>query len=75
LLQKKGMKTIFFPPLFMLLLDLEAEIRDPEWKNQDPGSRIPDKHPGSLTLTVCSLKFQNSFGIINVKKALRALFP
>jgi hypothetical protein len=54
---KKGRKRIVSPSSFLLLLDLEAEIRDRGWKNQDPGSRIPDKHPGSLTLKVCSLKF------------------
>ncbi len=39
----------------LLFLDPGSEIRDPGsgmGKNQDPGSGIKDKHPGSATLVV-----------------------
>jgi hypothetical protein len=50
---KQGMtKKIFHPSLLLLILDPGSEIRDPGsgmGKNQDPGSGIRDKHPGSAT--------------------------
>ncbi len=53
-LQRNGLtKTIFHPCLLLLFLDPGSEIRDPGsgmGKNQDPGSWIRDKHPGSATL-------------------------
>ncbi len=50
------MTTNFFHlSLLLLFLDPGSEIRDPGsgmGKNQDPGSGIRDKHPGSATLSV-----------------------
>ncbi len=44
---KKGMTTNFFhSSLLLLFLDPGSRMG----KNQDPGSRIRDKHPGSATL-------------------------
>jgi hypothetical protein len=44
---KKGMTTNFFhPSLLLLFLDPGSGMG----KNQDPGSWIQDKHPGSATL-------------------------
>jgi hypothetical protein len=46
---KKVRTTI---PLLLLLLDPRSEKN----KNQDPGSRIWDKHPGSATLVLTPVK-------------------
>ena len=46
------MTTNFFSPLSFVAV-FGSEIRDPGsgmGKNQDPGSEIRDKHPGSATL-------------------------
>jgi hypothetical protein len=56
---KKSMKTNFFSPLSFVTVfgsgirDPRSGIRDPGsgmGKNQDPGSGIREKHPGSATL-------------------------
>jgi hypothetical protein len=50
------MTTNFFhPSLLLLFLDPGSGIRDPGsgmGKNQNPGSGIWDKHPGSATLHI-----------------------
>ncbi len=48
----RGMTTNFFSPLSFVAV-FGSGIRDPGsgmGKNQDPGSEIGDKHPGSATL-------------------------
>jgi hypothetical protein len=58
---KKGLTTDFFHPLSFVaffgsgFLDPRSGIQDlgsGMGKNQDPGSGIRDKHPGSATLSV-----------------------
>ncbi len=48
---KKGMTTNFFSPL-----SFAAVFGSGMGKNQDPGSGIRDKHPGSATLPKNHLK-------------------
>jgi hypothetical protein len=67
---KKGMTTKFFSP-FSFIVVFGSGIRDPrsgirEGKNQDPGSRIRDKHPGSATLVR---------GHDDTEKVISMLFP
>ncbi len=37
---KKRFDNIFFPLLLFVIVGFGSGIRDPEWKNPDPGSRI-----------------------------------
>ncbi len=67
---KKSLAKIFFSPLSFLPV-FGSGIRDPRsgmGKNQDPGSGIRDKHPGSATLLLLLLSF--NFYISEFRKGL-----
>ncbi len=64
----KGLTTIFFHPSLVAVFG--SGIRDPGsgmGKNQDPGSGIWDKHPGSATLN-------ENMGTGTIKKNFIKLF-